>query len=71
MAHAPCKVEFLRILVSNNPALGFGAAHYGQTGQVKFKFNIDRSTHGRCSVRKGVLRNSVKFTEKTPAPHLC
>ena len=27
----------------------------------------NRSSHRRCSVRKGVLRNFVKFTEK----HLC
>ena len=28
---------------------------------------IDRSSHRKCSVRKGVLRNFAKFTEK----HLC
>ena len=30
-------------------------------------FNIKRSSHQRCSVRKGVLRNFAKFTGK----HLC
>ena len=28
---------------------------------------LDRSSHRRCSVRKDVLRNFAKFTEK----HLC
>ena len=31
------------------------------------KHGQDRSSHPRCSVREGVLRNFAKFTEK----HLC
>ena len=33
----------------------------------KFEFVVDRSSHRRCSVKKGVLRNLAKFTGK----HLC
>ena len=32
-----------------------------------YLFNIFRSSHWRCSVRKGVLRNFAKFTENTCA----
>ena len=34
---------------------------------ISFKIDIDRSSHQRCSMMKGVLRNFTKFTGK----HLC
>ena len=39
----------------------------GKIANLWVKFPIYRSSHRRCSVRKGVLRNFAKFTGK----HLC
>ena len=39
----------------------------GNIGNLCVKFPIYRSSHPRCSVRKGVLRTFAKFTGK----HLC
>ena len=38
-----------------------------QTVLIKFELASNRSSHQRCSVRKGALRNFTKFTWK----HLC
>ena len=43
-------------------------ANIVQTNKSKiYKIKLYRSSHRRCSVRKGVLGNSAKFTRK----HLC
>ena len=34
----------------------------------RFYANIIRSSHRRCSVRKGALRNFAKIPRKTPVP---
>ena len=39
----------------------------GQLAQVYVSYPISRSSHRRCSIGKGVLRNFTKFTVK----HLC
>ena len=44
--------------------------HQKNAPKISFRVNIktpDRSSHHRCSIKKGVLRNLTKFTGK----HLC
>ena len=38
------------------------------TGKYRPEETPYRSSHRRCSVKKGVLRNFAKFTEKKPVP---
>ena len=42
--------------------------HIYERGDDKAWQKIFRSSHRRCSVKKGVLRNFTKFTRKTPVP---
>ena len=40
---------------------------FGSIHQRKYQYSISRSSHQRCSIIKGFLRNFTKFTGK----HLC
>ena len=39
--------------------------HKSEGSTPNFAYDIDRSSHQKCSVKKGVLRNFVKFKENT------
>ena len=66
-----CREKILNSMTSNSMNLDSSISHFAfhvafkhQQPGIIFKTPAFRSSHGRCSVRKGVLRNFGKFTGK-------
>ena len=62
-----CKLNNSTMMWILNKHIAFSSVMVIKNGKTMKCLSISGSSHRRCSVRKGVLKNSANFTEK----HLC